>query len=56
MHTDLLQKQINFFKYLEKEIAHLGRAPTLREAAADLKISHTAVARYIRVLVAKRFS
>jgi len=55
MHTDLTQKQINFLKYLEKEIAHLGRAHTLREAAADLKISHAAVARYIRVLEAKRF-
>ncbi len=39
--------------YLQRKIAADGRAPSLREAAADLKVSHAAVARTIRALEAK---
>ena len=55
MYNDLTPKQINFLKYLKKEIKRRGRAPSLREAASDLNISHTAVAQFIRILESKGF-
>ena len=55
MHTDLTPKQNNFLNYLKKEIKRRGRAPSLREAAEDLGVSHTAVAQMIRALESKGF-
>lgn len=55
MNATLSPKQINFLKYLKKEIKRRGKAPSLREAASDLNISHTAVAQFIRVLESKGF-
>ncbi len=50
MYAGLTPKQIDFFKYLKKEIEQAGRAPSLSEAAADLGVSHAAVAQLIRAL------
>jgi len=55
MHTDLTPKQNNFLNYLKKEIKRRGRAPSLREAAEDLGVSHTAVAQMIKALESKGF-
>ena len=53
MKRALTVKQQHFRDYLERAITRTGRAPSLRQAAEDLSISHTAVARMIRVLEAK---
>jgi len=55
MHRDLTPKQNNFLNYLKKEIKRRGRAPSLREAAEDLGVSHTAVAQMIKALESKGF-
>ena len=55
MYEDLTPKQINFFQYLKKEIDGKGHAPSLRKAAADLDISHAAVAQFIRTLESKGY-
>ena len=55
MHTDLTPKQNNVLNYLRKEIKRRGRAPSLREAAEDLGVSHTAVAQITNVLQSKGF-
>ena len=52
---ELTRKQKKAFDYLEREIKRKGRAPSLRQAAADLGISHTAVAQFIRSLEKKGF-
>jgi len=48
-------KQQRALEYFEQEIRKNGRAPSLRQAAADLKISHTAVAQFIQALESKGF-
>jgi repressor LexA len=53
MPTRLTATQQRLIDYLQRKIAADGRAPSLREAAADLKVSHAAVARTLRVLEAK---
>jgi repressor LexA len=55
MYDDLIPKQINFLKYLKKEIELKRRSPSLREAASDLNISHAAVAQSIRTLESKGY-
>ncbi|MBC2694719.1 MAG: repressor LexA [Desulfobacteraceae bacterium] len=55
MYEDLTPKQINFLKYLKKKIDGKGYAPSLRKAAADLDISHAAVAQFIRSLESKGY-
>ncbi len=55
MYDNLTPKQINFFKYLKKEIERKKRSPSLREAASDLNISHMAVAQFIRTLESKGY-
>ncbi len=55
MHTSLTPKQINFLNYLKTGIERKGRSPSLREAAEDLGVSHTAVAQFIRTLESKGF-
>jgi len=49
----LTPKQERALEYFEQKIKQTGRAPSLRQAAADLKISHTAVAQFIQALEAK---
>ena len=46
----LTEKQQRVFDYLKERIGVTGRAPSLRQAAADLGVSHTAVAELLRVL------
>ena len=55
MSPALTLKQQKALDYLEQEISRNGRAPSLRQAAADLGISHTAVAQFIRALEKKGF-
>ena len=49
----LTPTQQRLLDYLQRKIAAGGRTPSLREAAADLKVSHAAVARTLRALEAK---
>ena len=50
---DLTEKQRDFFRYLKDRIDRDGKAPSLREAAADLGVSHTAVAQIMQQLEKK---
>jgi repressor LexA len=51
----LTPTQQRLLDYLRRKIAANGRTPSLREAAADMKVSHAAVARTLRVLESKEF-
>ena len=53
MSFDLTPKQQRALDYFEQEIKQRGRAPSLRQAAADMGISHTAVAQFIQALESK---
>jgi len=53
MQKKLTQKQENFLSYLELQIREKGVAPSLREAAKDLRISHAAVAQFVKALEEK---
>ena len=53
MPASLTPTQQRLLDYLQRKIAADGRAPSLREAAVDLKVSHAAVARTLRALEAK---
>ena len=55
MQPELTLKQKNFLVYLQHEIDRKGSAPSLRKAAADLNISHAAVAQFIRALEKKGY-
>jgi len=50
---ELTGTQQRFFAYLAGRIAREGRAPSLREAATDMGVSHTAVAQLISQLEKK---
>jgi len=50
---ELTEKQRNFFDYLAKRITEDGRAPSLRQAALDMGVSHTAVAQLMTQLERK---
>ena len=50
---DLTEKQQDFFDYLARQLRENGRTPSLREAAADMGISHNAVAQLMRQLESK---
>ena len=49
----LTPKQERALEYFEQAIKQTGRAPSLRQAAVDLGISHTAVAQFIQALETK---
>jgi len=53
VQPDLTPKQKRFFSYLEREINRSGRAPSLRQAAADLGVSHAAISQMLKTLEAK---
>ena len=53
MPNSLTPTQQRLLDYLQRKIAADGRTPSLREAAAALKVSHAAVARTLRALEAK---
>lgn len=55
MRPHLTPKQQDVLNYLQARIAYRGRAPSLREAAADLGISHMAVAQHIHALENKGY-
>ncbi len=55
MRPPLTAKQQKLFDYLKQEIAGSGMAPSLRTAAADLDISHAAVAQTLKTLEEKRY-
>ena len=50
---ELTEKQRQFFDYLTERMDDDGRIPTLRQAAADLGVSHTAVAQLMTQLERK---
>lgn len=49
----LTEKQQFFLEYLEKKISQDGKAPSLRQAATDFGISHTAVSQLLNQLERK---
>ncbi|GAG27594.1 unnamed protein product, partial [marine sediment metagenome] len=53
MQPQLTPKQQRFLDYLQREIAKTGLCPSLRQAAADLGVSHAAIAQILRVLEEK---
>ncbi len=53
MPNQLTPTQQRLMDYLRHKIAADGRAPSLRQAAADMKVSHVAIARTLRVLESK---
>ena len=50
---DLSKKQQQLFNYLQEQLEQEGRAPSLRQAAEDLGVSHNAVAQLINQLERK---
>jgi len=55
MQTQLTPKQQRFLDYLQREIPKTGLCPSLRHAAADLGVSHAAIAQILRVLEEKGY-
>ncbi len=55
MPKELTQKQCQMLTYLEKHLKKQGSIPSLRQAAIDLGISHTAVAQMIKSLEKKGY-
>jgi repressor LexA len=55
MLPELSDKQRAFLEFLEREIARTGKAPSLRQAAAELGISHSAVVQYVKALEEKGY-
>lgn len=53
METELTAKQASFLQYLTNRITRSGKAPSLRRAAADMGISHAAVAQMVKILEGK---
>ena len=53
MGTDFTAKQQQVLDYLDGQIRRRGRIPSLREAAADLGVSHAAVAQILKALEEK---
>lgn len=50
----MTKKQQQFFEYLQEYLEREGRAPSLRQAAEDLGVSHNAVAQLINQLEKKK--
>jgi repressor LexA len=53
MQSKLTLKQRDFLNYLEKQIIQAGKAPSLRQAAADMNVSHAAISQIIKSLEEK---
>ncbi len=53
MQPELTQKQRRFFSYLEREITRTGKAPSLRQAATEMGVSHAAISQLIKALEGK---
>ncbi|NNF98656.1 MAG: transcriptional repressor LexA [Desulfobacteraceae bacterium] len=55
MQTELTPRQQQLLDYLETRISTKGKAPSLREAADAMGVSHTAVAQSLRALEEKEY-
>jgi repressor LexA len=55
MPEDLTPKQRHLLEYLKAGVARYGNSPSLRQAAADLGVSHAAVAQLVRTLEDKGY-
>lgn len=55
MQPDLTPKQERLLSYLKREITQIGKAPSLRRAAADMGVSHAAISQLIKTLEQKGF-
>jgi repressor LexA len=55
MRAELTAKQQRFLDYLQEQIGRSGKAPSLRQAAGDLGVSHVAVAQALKVLEEKGY-
>ncbi|MDJ0780321.1 MAG: transcriptional repressor LexA [Desulfosarcinaceae bacterium] len=55
MQAELTVKQQRFLDYLQAQIGRRGKAPSLRQAAVDLGVSHAAVAQTLKVLEEKGY-
>jgi repressor LexA len=55
MRSQLTPKQQRVLDYLEHEIAKTGLCPSLRQASADLGVSHAAIAQTLRALEEKGY-
>ncbi len=53
MQPDLSPKQQQLLRYLEREIARTGKAPSLRQAATEMGVSHAAISQLIKALEEK---
>jgi repressor LexA len=53
MQPELTPKQRKLLNYLERTIAQTGKTPSLRQAALEMDISHTAVSQLIKALEEK---
>ena len=50
MQPELTPKQQRFFNYLEREIIRTGKAPSLRQSAVEMGVSHAAISQLITAL------
>ena len=55
MQPSLTPRQQRVLGYLQDEIAKTGLCPSLRQAAADMGVSHAAIARILRALEEKGY-
>lgn len=55
MKPPLTKKQQSVYAYLKKAVTAEGRVPSLRAAAADLSVSHAAVAQTLKLLEEKQY-
>jgi repressor LexA len=53
MQPELTPKQQKFRDYLESEIARTGKAPSLRQAAGKMGVSHAAISQLMKALEEK---
>jgi repressor LexA len=55
MQPQLTPKQQRLLDYFQREIARTGLCPSLRQAAAELGVSHAAIAQILRLLEEKGY-
>ena len=55
MQSQLTPKQQHVLDYLQREITTNGQAPSLRQAATDLGVSHAAIAQILKMLEEKGY-
>ena len=53
MRSPLTPRQQHFYNYLENAISRSGQSPSLRQAAADMGVSHGAISQLIKALEQK---